>query len=212
MASTSVPQVGSSWEDSTAKAASVSSPQTVSPQAVSSSQAVSADPQVVSTSASQAGSSQEDNPSQVASTSSPQTVSSQTVTCQAVSSSQAENTGSQAGNTSASQAGSPLEDSASQAVSTSSQTHSTNSQGASATLPQAPQASRQPNSTNTPQGSPRGNSLEIPNPKWVINLSSKPLTQAQRSVLAKGPNFAVTPRHPPNLEYIMTIEAACTKL
>ena len=48
--------------------------------------------------------------------------------------------------------------------------------------------------------------------KWVINLSNKPLTPAQRSVLAKGPNFAVTPRQPPNLEYITTIEAACTKL
>ena len=29
---------------------------------------------------------------------------------------------------------------------------------------------------------------------------------------AKGPNFAVTPRQPPNLEYIIAIEAACTKL
>ena len=38
------------------------------------------------------------------------------------------------------------------------------------------------------------------------------MTQAQRSVLAKGPNFMVTPRHPANLEYIMAIEAACTKL
>ena len=47
---------------------------------------------------------------------------------------------------------------------------------------------------------------------WVINLSSKPLTPAQRSVLAKGPNFVVTPKQPPNLEYITTIEAACTKL
>ena len=44
------------------------------------------------------------------------------------------------------------------------------------------------------------------------NLSNKPLTPAQRSVLAKGPNFAVTPRQPPNLEYITAIEAACTKL
>ena len=65
---------------------------------------------------------------------------------------------------------------------------------------------------NNPWGSPRGNSLEDPNPKWVINLSSKPLTQAQRSVLAKGPNLAVTPMHPPNLEYIMAIESLCTKL
>ena len=38
------------------------------------------------------------------------------------------------------------------------------------------------------------------------------LTPAQRCVLAKGPNFAVTPRQPPNLEYITAIEAACTKL
>ena len=40
--------------------------------------------------------------------------------------------------TSASPAGRPLEDSTSQAASASSQTHNTNSQGASATLPQAP--------------------------------------------------------------------------
>ena len=62
---------------------------------------------------------------------------------------------------------------------------------------------------STPQGS---SPSEEPNPKWVINLSSKPLTPAQRSLLAKGPNFAVTPRHPPKLEYITAIEAACTKL
>ena len=85
-------------------------------------------------------------------------------------------------------------------------------QGDSTTLPQAPKASRQSYSTNTPWGSPRGSLLENPNPKWVINLSSKPLTEAEWSVLAKGPNFAVTPRNPPNLEYIMAIEAACTKL
>ena len=45
-----------------------------------------------------------------------------------------------------------------------------------------------------------------------MTLSSKPLTQAQRSVLVKGPNFAVSPRHPPNLEYITAIESECTKL
>ena len=38
------------------------------------------------------------------------------------------------------------------------------------------------------------------------------MTPAQRSVLAKGPNFAVSPKQPPNLEYITAIEAACTKL
>ena len=66
--------------------------------------------------------------------------------------------------------------------------------------------------TTTPSRPPQGSSNEEPNPKWVINLSNKPLTPAQRSVLAKGPNFAVTPRQPPNLEYITAIEAACTKL
>ena len=54
--------------------------------------------------------------------------------------------------------------------------------------------------------------MEEPNPKWVINLSSKPLIPAQRSVLVKGPNFVVTSRHPLNLEYITAIEAAYTKL
>ena len=63
-----------------------------------------------------------------------------------------------------------------------------------------------------PSRPPQGSSNEEANPKWVINLSNKPLTPAQRSVLAKGPNFTVTPRQPPNLEYITAIEAACTKL
>ena len=66
--------------------------------------------------------------------------------------------------------------------------------------------------THPPIGSPQRSSPEDPNPKWVINLSSKPLTPVQRSVLAKGPNFVVTPKQPPNLEYITAIEAACTKL
>ena len=67
-------------------------------------------------------------------------------------------------------------------------------------------------SLHPPARPPQGSSNEEPNPKWVINLSNKPLTPAQRSVLAKGPNFAVTLRQPPNLEYITAIEAACTML
>ena len=59
-----------------------------------------------------------------------------------------------------------------------------------------------------PSRPPQGSSKEEPNPRWVINLSKKPLTPAQRSVLAKGPNFAVTPRQPPNLEYITAIESS----
>ena len=84
----------------------------------------------------------------------------------------------------------------------------------------APQASQENSAvswednltTTTPSRLPQGSSNEEPNPKWVINLSNKPLTPAQRSVLAKGPNFMVTPRQPPNLEYITAIKAACTKL
>ena len=64
---------------------------------------------------------------------------------------------------------------------------------------------------NPPNRLPQGSSPEDPNPKWIIKLSSKPVTPAQKSVLAKGPNFAVSPKQPPNLEYITTIEAACTK-
>ena len=63
----------------------------------------------------------------------------------------------------------------------------------------------QADSTNSQEGTPtptnrppQGSSNEEPNPKWVINLSSKPLTLAQRSVLAKGPNFVVTHKQPPN--------------
>ena len=79
--------------------------------------------------------------------------------------------------------------------------------------PEACATSREGTPSSTPpNSSSQGSSKEEPNPKWVINLSNKPLTPAQRSVLAKGPNFAVTPRQPPNLEYITAIEAACTKL
>ena len=83
----------------------------------------------------------------------------------------------------------------------------------------APQASQEnstisweDNLSTTPSRLPQGSSNKEPNSKWVINLSNKPLTPPQRSVLAKGPNFVVTPRQPPNLEYITAIEAACTKL
>ena len=31
---------------------------------------------------------------------------------------------------------------------------------------------------------------------WVINLSNTPLTQAQESLLAKGPNFTLVPPKP----------------
>ena len=39
-----------------------------------------------------------------------------------------------------------------------------------------------------------------------------PVTQSQRSFLAKEPNYAIAPRHQPYLEYITVIESACQKL
>ena len=84
-------------------------------------------------------------------------------------------------------------------------------------MPQSGRARSQGGNTSYPTNSRvnnnlQGSSMEEPNPKWVINLSSKPLTPAQRSVLTKGPNFVASPRHPPNLEYITAIESACNKL
>ena len=48
--------------------------------------------------------------------------------------------------------------------------------------------------------------------KWVINLSSIPLTKEQESLLAHGPNFAITPKKPPLGEYISNIERMCQSL
>ena len=50
------------------------------------------------------------------------------------------------------------------------------------------------------------------NSKWVINLSKTKLTEAQGSLLAKGPNFAITPVNIPNVDYITAIESVCPKL
>ena len=50
------------------------------------------------------------------------------------------------------------------------------------------------------------------NKKWVINLSSVPLTKDQESLLEHGPNFAITPQRPSYGEYIKAIETACQSL
>ena len=42
--------------------------------------------------------------------------------------------------------------------------------------------------------------------KWVINMSSTPLTEAQKQLLAHGPNFTISPRNPPIVEYIAAVE------
>ena len=67
--------------------------------------------------------------------------------------------------------------------------------------------------TNTvnPNVPPVNNTCNTNN-KWVINISSRQLTQAQKKLLAHGPNYAVVPKSPPTTEYIAAIEQACSKL
>ena len=48
--------------------------------------------------------------------------------------------------------------------------------------------------------------------KWVINLPDVPLTPTQEAVLAHMPNFAVTPKNLPIVEYITSLEVASQKL
>ena len=48
--------------------------------------------------------------------------------------------------------------------------------------------------------------------KWVKDLLGVPLTKAQVSLLAHGPNFTLAPRHPPYGEYIAAVEQACQNL
>ena len=64
-------------------------------------------------------------------------------------------------------------------------------------------------SSSNKQGPERNNSIPK---KWVINLSSNPLTQEQESLLAHGPNFVVTSQKPPYGEYITSIEKVCQSL
>ena len=48
--------------------------------------------------------------------------------------------------------------------------------------------------------------------RWVVNLSSQPLSQAERSLLTHGPSFALTSRSPPIIDCVTTIEEVCQKL
>ena len=43
-------------------------------------------------------------------------------------------------------------------------------------------------------------------------MSKTPLTKAQEKVLARGPNFAIVPKEPPVIEYVVAIEKACQQL
>ena len=54
--------------------------------------------------------------------------------------------------------------------------------------------------------------LEKEKEKWVINISSKPLTPDQEKLLAHGPNYAIVPKELPIAQYVAAVENACTKL
>ena len=45
--------------------------------------------------------------------------------------------------------------------------------------------------------------------KWLVNLSSTPLTETQTSLLARGPTFAIVPRHLPKKDYVSAVEEVC---
>ena len=54
--------------------------------------------------------------------------------------------------------------------------------------------------------------LDIIKKKWVINLSSKPLTDGEQSLLQKGPKFAVSSSRVPLTEYIAVTKRICGEL
>ena len=71
-----------------------------------------------------------------------------------------------------------------------------------------------PNSPSRNTTTPDGNieSGTDMNKRWVVNLSSQPLTEVETKLLAHGPNFAVTSRSPPTIECVTAIEEVCQKL
>ena len=48
--------------------------------------------------------------------------------------------------------------------------------------------------------------------KWVKNMSSTPLTEAQEQLLVHGPNFTISPKCPPIGKYITVVEQTCLGL
>ena len=45
--------------------------------------------------------------------------------------------------------------------------------------------------------------------RLVVTMSSCPLTEAQTSLLARGPKFAVCPRHAPKGDYTAAVKEVC---
>ena len=70
-------------------------------------------------------------------------------------------------------------------------------------------ASKTTNTFNTAVTSSTTSSIQD---KWVINLSKKELTPQEKSLLQKGPKFAVTPATIPTMEYISTTTVAALQV
>ena len=68
---------------------------------------------------------------------------------------------------------------------------------------------------NQLQQQPRYRNTPVPDiirKKWVINLSSKPLSDGEQSILQKGPKFAVSSSKVPITEYIAVTKRICDEL
>ena len=73
-------------------------------------------------------------------------------------------------------------------------------------------ASRSAETNEINEGTDTNTEARSTSSTWVKNLPDKPLTEAQECLLAHEPNFTIIPRCPPNGEYIVAIEHACSKL
>ena len=65
------------------------------------------------------------------------------------------------------------------------------------------------------QQQPRYRNTPVPDiirKKWVINLSSKSLSDGEQSILQKGPKFAVSSSKVPITEYIAVTKRICDEL
>ena len=62
-------------------------------------------------------------------------------------------------------------------------------------IPTASNLSAQGNPTSS--NTSNQHTCRTPSDKWVINLSNTPLSSNQLTLLQKGPNFAIIPKHPP---------------
>ena len=74
---------------------------------------------------------------------------------------------------------------------------------------------RQIKKFNYLQKQPRYRNMPVPDiirKKWVINLSSKPLSDGEQSLLQKGPKFAVSSSKVPLTEYIAVTKRICDEL